>query len=124
MKSDWTELEPYRKSPAGYESNTGDRFGWFVWYKGKTQIRAMSADGLETGWEHVSVTIAYLSGKTWVQRDPKWEEMCWVKSQFWNPEECVVEFHPPEKDYVNVSTHCLHLWKYVVGFPMPPVICV
>lgn len=126
MKTDWCNLEPNRKSPKGYESNHGDKFGWFIWRKGKTQIRVMAADGEETGWEHVSVTVAYCDGgKMWTPRMPKWDEMCWVKNQFWNPDECVLQFHPPEEDYINVSNNCLHLWRPVHGeIPMPPKICV
>jgi hypothetical protein len=126
MKEDWSELEKYRVSPKGYESKAGDRFGWFLWLRGKTQIRAMVTDGDEEHpWEHVSITVAYQNGKKWVERDPRWEEMCWIKSLFWGPEECVVQFHPPESNYVNNHPHCLHLWKSKSGaFPMPPTICV
>lgn len=125
MKSDWSDIESNRTSPRGWESKTGDRFGWFVWLKGKTQIRAMVADGEATDWEHVSISVAYLAGNTWTPRTPKWEEMCWVKSLFWNPDECVIQYHPPEKDYVNTHNHCLHLWRPVHGeIPMPPKIMV
>ena len=54
------------------------------------------------GWEHVS--IAYTN------RTPTLEEMCKVKDMFWNEEECVVQFHPPKSEYVNVHPYCLHLW--------------
>lgn len=126
MREDWTHLEGHRASPRGYESKPGDKFGWFIWMKGKTQIRAMAVDGAETGWEHVSVTVAYLTGKRkWVPRIPKWEEMCVVKSMFWADGECVIQYHPPEENYVNITPNCLHLWRSVnAEFPMPPTICV
>lgn len=125
MRSDWSHLETHRRSFQDYMSKPGETFGWFVWLKGKTQIRAMAVDGTETGWEHVSVSVAYRVGNTWTPRTPKWEEMCWIKSQFWNREECVIEYHPPEKDYVNTHNHCLHLWRPVHGeIPTPPKICV
>lgn len=124
MRINWSHLEQFRRSPEGYESKTGDTFGWFVWQKGKTQIRVMAVDGDETGWEHVSVSVAYKTSRKWEERTPKWDEMRWIKSMFWEAEECVVEFHPPESDYVNLATNCLHLWRYVNGFPMPPKICV
>jgi len=65
------------------------------------------------GWEHVSVSMK--------NRCPAWEEMCMVKDIFWEKNECVVQFHPPENDYVNLHPFCLHLWKKVDGnFDMPP----
>lgn len=125
MRTDWSHLEKFRTSPTGYSSSPGDKFGWFVWLNGKTQLRAMAVDGAETGWEHVSVTVAYRAGKKWVTRTPTWEEMHRVKSQFWTDEECVVEFHPPQSSYVNLHKHCLHLWRSVKEtFPTPPEILV
>ena len=68
-------------------------------------------------WEHVSVSAQ--------GRCPTWEEMHWVKSLFFEPEECVIQFHPPASVYVNNHPFCLHLWK-PVGFviPLPPTECV
>lgn len=67
-------------------------------------------------WEHVSVSARGI---------PTWEEMCWVKGRFWEDNECVVQFHPPEDKYVNVHENVLHLWKPVgIEFPQPPVECV
>ena len=69
------------------------------------------------GWEHVSVTCR--QGKK--QRTPTWEEMCFVKAQFWGPEDCVIQFHPPESEYVN-HTEALHLWRQVgVDIERPPM---
>lgn len=68
-------------------------------------------------WEHVSVSSKFGC--------PTWEEMCWVKDQFWEPEECVIQFHPPHSQYVNVHNHCLHLWRCVEGETrLPPNACV
>lgn len=73
------------------------------------------SDGM--GWEHVSVSLN--------NRNPNWEEMCFIKSLFWDDEECVVEFHPPKSSYINNHPHCLHLWKQVgKDFPMPDKIMV
>lgn len=64
-------------------------------------------------WEHVSVSSPFGC--------PTWKEMCWVKGVFWNPDECVIEYHPPQSDYVNIHPNVLHLWKPVgVVIPMPP----
>jgi len=69
------------------------------------------------GWEHVSV-----SGPN---RCPNWPEMCWVKDLFWEKHEMVVQYHPPESEYVNLHPHCLHLWRHqTLPFPMPPVLLV
>ena len=69
------------------------------------------------GWEHVSVSL-----KT---RNPNWQEMCFVKDLFFEPEECVVQFHPPQSAYVNNHEYCLHLWRHATSeFPRPPSILV
>lgn len=72
---------------------------------------AVQADA-QTDWEHVSVSLP--------DRCPTWEEMCFIKSLFWNEEDCVVQYHPPKSDYVNVSNNCLHLWKFKGEMPRPP----
>ena len=65
------------------------------------------------GWEHVSVS--------YTNRTPTWEEMCKVKDMFWNDDECVVQFHPPKSEYVNLHPYCLHLWRKVgKNFETPP----
>lgn len=65
-------------------------------------------------WEHASVRVVHMGM-------PRWEEMCWVKDVFWGPEECVLQFHPPESEYVNDHERVLHLWKPVgLEFPRPP----
>lgn len=84
------------------------------------QIIASGADAEDTlsqGWEHVSVSC---NG-----RIPNWREMCFVKNLFWNPEDCVVQFHPPQSEYVNNHEFCLHLWRHKTQpFPLPPSILV
>ncbi len=55
------------------------------------------------GWEHVSVSYP--------NRTPTWQEMCRVKDIFWNENECVMQFHPPKSEYVNIHPYCLHLWR-------------
>src|SRR5262245_6549077 len=86
----------------------------------KLVIQASGADAKDhvaQGWEHVSVSTE--------RRPPNWEEMCWVKDQFWGAEECVVQYHPPASRYVNDHPNVLHLWRHkVCEFPMPPVLLV
>ena len=68
----------------------------------------------EMAWEHVSVSVRHLA------RTPTWEEMAWVKRLFWRADELVVEFHPPERAYVN-NTEALHLWRDTrAGVELPP----
>lgn len=79
-------------------------------YKPGTVIIVASWDG---GWEHVSVSLP--------RRCPTWDEMCMIKDIFWGEEECVVQFHPPRSEYINLHPYCLHLWKKIGGaFETPP----
>lgn len=87
-------------------------------------LRVMVSDGAGWNlpgphWEHASVSCP---GRGDV---PTWEEMCWVKDQLWYPEACVVQYHPPESQYVNDHPYVLHLWRCPgQPFPMPPKECV
>lgn len=106
--------EQYRtKHPLDLPHDSGDPFGWFMIPSPikSSQWIAVQADG-QTEWEHVSASLR--------NRCPSWEEMCFLKSLFWEPDETVVQFHPPESEYVNVAKTCLHLWKYKNEFPRPP----
>jgi|SRR5262245_31157825 len=108
------QLERGRLLTGHYRSKPGNQFGIFELHGpcGR-MLRMMATDGLDTGWEHVSVS----SG---IKRPPNWQEMCWVKNLFWGPEDCVVQFHPPASKYVNNHPACLHLWRHrVVPFPLP-----
>ena len=69
--------------------------------KFKRALKVQASDGF--GWEHVSVSL--------VDRCPTWQEMCFVKSLFWGDDDLVVQFHPPESEYVNSHPFCLHLWR-------------
>ena len=75
----------------------------------------IASDG--AGWEHVSMSLH--------DRMPTWEEMCLLKSIFWGKEDTVVQFHPPQSEYVNMHDFCLHLWRPIgVDFPVPNSILV
>ncbi len=97
----------------------GDQFGMFVipaiskYRPLPLRILASNGVGESPQWEHVSISTPV--------RCPTWDEMCLVKSLFWDDEDCVLQFHPPQSEYVNNAKNCLHLWR-PVGFeiPMPP----
>jgi hypothetical protein len=68
-------------------------------------------------WEHVSVSLPH--------RCPTWGEMCYVKSLFWDDEDCVMQLHPPRSDWVNNHPYCLHLWRPKhAEIPRPPAMAV
>lgn len=90
---------------------------------GAVPLKVIASDGLLVpepalaGWEHVSVSLP--------MRCPTWAEMAYVKGVFWDPGDCVVQFHPPESEYVNNHRFCLHLWRSIAQpFPLPPAILV
>lgn len=85
---------------------------------GNRHILAIASNG--GGWEHVSVSIRQGNNCP----TPTWDEMCYVKSLFWDDEDCVIEYHPPKSQYVN-NFNCLHLWRPTDrAIPMPPSIFV
>ncbi len=78
-----------------------------------------ASDGM--GWEHISVHIV----ENGEQQTPTWEEMCKIKDIFWDEDDCVVQYHPAKKDYVNQHEHVLHLWRPLTQrMPTPPPILV
>src|SRR3989442_1241184 len=78
-------------------------------------LNIIASDG--EGWEHVSVST--------VTRCPTWEEMCLVKSLFWDDDDVVIQFHPRKQEYVNNHRYCLHMWRPVdATIPTPPSILV
>ena len=84
------------------------------------RFRVIASDGGD--WEHVSVTLRNVGGP---DRLPTWTEMCFVKDIFWDKSDCVVQYHPPETDYVNYSPYCLHMWRPInQECPRPPSILV
>lgn len=122
MKSNWSTIEQFRLTSGPYASAEGDDFGYFYIPRGKAQLGVMASSGDESiPWEHVSIKTRDFKG----ERTPTWEEMCWVKSLFWDAEECVVQYHPPESEYVNNHACVLHLWKPLgIEMPRPPSIAV
>ena len=91
-----------RKGQAASSDDYGNNGAFFIKsLKLNRPLYVIASDGL--GWEHVSVSLP--------DRCPHWDEMCFVKSLFWDPSDLVVQFHPPADLYVNNHPHTLHLWR-------------
>lgn len=85
--------------------------GYFV----INNMRIIASNG--DGWDHVSVSLP--------DRCPTWGEMSKIKRLFFADDECVMQLHPPESNYVNQHEFCLHLWKPHAGtIPVPPMYMV
>lgn len=121
--------EKSRITDGRFGSRYGDRFGAFMMLCPATGgfLKVIAACGdTEDGsngfpggsrWDHVSVSLK--------ERTPTWEEMAWVKSLFFEDEECAIEYHPPKSKYVNVTATVLHIWRPLdAEIPMPPMVCV
>lgn len=104
----------------------GDRNGVFLLrgFNG-VLLKVIASDA--SGWEAIGLPeprFEHVSVST-TTRCPTWEEMALVKDWFFEPEECVIQFHPPRSKYVNDHQFVLHLWRPVgVTIPLPPLVCV
>lgn len=105
--------EKYRvtKGATGSTSEAGNNGAFFIPRNGKnTPMKVIASDGM--GWEHVSVSLP--------DRCPTWKEMCMIKDLFWEPEDTVIQYHPPKSEYINNHPNCLHLWRPVgIEIPLP-----
>ncbi|MBM4319777.1 MAG: hypothetical protein FJ125_07420 [Deltaproteobacteria bacterium] len=105
------ELERFRiQRPAMLEKDEPDETSGFFRLEtvergiaGRKKKRMIVAVSTLEGWEHASVSLAH--------RCPTWEEMCRVKDLLWDPEDAVVQYHPPRSQYVNGMQTCLHMWR-------------
>ena len=95
-------LNNYRHQLPGYVDTQDGEFegAYLIPYKNKT-LQVIC--GIGEGWDHVSVSLRH--------RCPTWNEMVVVKNIFFDPDELVIQFHPPKKDYVNFHKYVLHLWR-------------
>jgi hypothetical protein len=120
MRPNGKHLDPYRKRhPLMGDSPPGQLFGFFVARKFEANLAIISSgeshDDPLGKWEHVSVSLYHGKGL------PTWEQMQWVKDQFWRRDETVIQFHPADSQYVNVA-EVLHLWKPPYDLPLPPTL--
>jgi hypothetical protein len=83
----------------------------FIPNEKKSNFFVIASNGFD--WEHVSVSLPH--------RCPTWNEMCYIKSLFWEESDVAVQYHPAKKNYVNMVENCLHLWRHrIISFPEPP----
>jgi hypothetical protein len=108
-----------RRGRLASDERDGNNGAFAVKRKG-VELFIVASDGapdLGINWEHVSVSLTY--------RCPTWEEMCYVKSIFWDAEDAVMQLHPRESRYVNHHPYCLHLWRPTdCAIPEPPMVAV
>lgn len=104
-------LEIYRRE---YRGSLGDASNGCLVMPARGLVVIFS-NGL--GWEHVSVSHR--------DRTPTWDEMDRIKREFWAPKDTVMQLHVPPVDHINLSPHCLHLWRPIESaIPRPPAIMV
>lgn len=104
--------------PIWGEKGKGKEGMFRIPFKKKYLLMVIASDGGdEEEWEHVSVSLRGVGKGRYDKRLfnpleslPTWEMMCFVKDLFFEKDETVIQFHPPEKDYVNIA-EVLHLWR-------------
>lgn len=120
--------EQYRVKKGPYKTDVSDgNNGFFAvpLVNKKAGLHAQCLASCNLGWEHVSISLINISwsGKSHaITRCPTWEEMCRIKELFWDdPEDVVVQYHPPKSEYVSQHQYCLHLWRPIDadGNPIP-----
>ena len=96
------------------EPNSGPD-GHFTIKGPKGDLFVIASNGMN--WDHVSVSVAKDKNKI-----PSWKEMCFVKDLFWEEDECVIQYHPPKSEYINIHKSVLHLWSpQMQVIPTPPL---
>lgn len=100
--------------PLSSTDDDGNNGAFFVPFD-SYEFTVIASDGM--GWEHVSISLK--------NRCPNWKEMCHMKNLFWDKQDCVVQYHPSESEYVNNHEYTLHLWRSSKEkFPMPDSILI
>ena len=110
--------------PMGSTTACGN-YGAF-YFQGKLPGRELwviaADDGEGFGFEHVSVHVANRRNKLFM---PTWDEMNWIKDQFWDEEDTVMQLHPAKSEWINNHPMTLHLWRPTrEAIPLPPGILV
>lgn len=129
MRSSTAHIEPFRNTthPVYKSDSSLGMNGLFVIpLNSHCYALVIASNGNEAvPWEHVSIRMGERRKKKLRDRIPTWEEMCKVKDIFWDKDECVMQLHPPQEDYVNIHPCVLHLWKpHDNSIPRPPKVAV
>ena len=69
----------------------------------RTKANLLVIASNDEGWNHLSISLE--------NRTPVWDEMCFIKNLFFEPEELCIQIHPKKSQYVNMHDHCLHIWQ-------------
>jgi hypothetical protein len=134
MKKSLAHLNAFRRPLPGTTELGDDTCGCFFIPRntmlGPAVLIVIFSGGIagEAEWEHLSAhgRIRSSSGTRPSQFTPSWDDMCFLKDIFWEPEEAVMQLHPPRSQYVNTHKHTLHLWRpwAPVSIPLPPKVFV
>lgn len=62
-------------------------------------------------WIHASMSF--------VDRLPKYADLCEVKRIFIGKDRTAIQVFAPESKHVNIHPYCLHLWSCTEGNPIP-----
>lgn len=104
----------------------GEPHGAFAFDSPERNFKLLVIASNSEGWEHASArAIKHLTPNNCIERIPSWNEMCFVKAQFWDDEDIVMQLHPKKSEYVNNHPCVLHLWRPIgIEIPTPPSILV
>jgi hypothetical protein len=80
---------------------------WINRKDGLYVLRSLSTTKDGEKWVHISISTP--------DRVPNWEEISRVKACFLGLEVEAYQVLPKQDDYVNVCTHCLHIWAPLDG---------
>ena len=108
-------VERGRELVGAAASARGERWGrFFVRTNDGVELTVFVSESCNViPFDHVSVSTR--------KRCPTWEEMCWVKSLFFEDEETVMQLHPPKSEWISDHPTCLHLWRPTKEeIPRPP----
>lgn len=102
--------EHLNKYRVAYQGQLGDETHGFLKLK-ERGLAIMFANSW--GWEHVSVSRK--------SKMPSWQDMDWVRRQFWRGDCTVMQLHVPEEEHIDLHPYCLHMWRPVgQEVPKPP----
>lgn len=96
-----------------FDDVDNDCYGGAITVNLNASIKMRIIFSCDEGWDHISVSLN--------SRTPKYQEMKAVKKLFFKDDEWAIEYHPPEKDYVNIHSNVLHIWRpHKEAIPVPP----